>query len=598
MRVSSADGTQVLLAQALHPQDQSTSFFALLGVLVGVLLVATAMMLTMPDRRREIAALRLQGYSRRQLTTIVLFQAMVLGAISSFVGVLAGYGLATGVFRANPNYLASAFPLGSQTIVSIPLIVGVWVGGLMITCLCMGPVLLDLRATRFAYQSDGEGTRTIRASTQQRMLAAACILLAASLVTVFVSASLIAALLLAGALLLAVPMWLAGTVRIAERVGVRRNLLMVATGSVRASQVRSIALAATAAIGVFGAVVAEGAHSDLLRGLEGGYARYVDSADLWVTSPSDELATNPFPAKDLAARIAKVSGVTGVRPYYGGWVDMAGRRAWLISSSNPRGVPDGQIVRGSASVAARHLREGGWVALSDQFARALNAHIGSIVSIPTPVGARSFKLAATTTNLGWSSGVIFLPSRDYTQYWGASTPTAFEIDSTQTSGLVSSIQRIAGPGLTVQTSAQRAITADALPRQGLERLSLIAILLVIAATVAIALALGASIWQRRAELASLRLQSFTSKQVQAILAWEVTLVIGAGVLLGALAGMYGHIAADRYLRFTTGYPVVWAPGGLVILGVVLLVGLITAIMLAAPGCIAARAPQRLALDGR
>lgn len=274
---------------------------------------------------------------------------------------------------------------------------------------------------------------------------------------------------------------------------------------------------------------------------------------------------------------------------------MAGRRVWLIAHSSPILLPSGEIVQGNEAIAEQHLREGGWVVLSDQLARAISAQIGSTVTIPTPAGPKMYRLAATVTNLGWSSGVLFLPVIDYMRYWPLPAPSALEIDGQPS---LDEIQRVVGPGLTVQTSSQRAVAADALPRQGLERLSQIAWLLVVAATLAVALALSASIWQRRSELASQRLQSFTPRQLQTILACEALLIVGAGAVLGALAGAYGHFASDRFLRDSTSYPVAWSLGLPTMIGTVILVAVATVLILAVPGRIAARSPLRLALDGR
>jgi putative ABC transport system permease protein len=578
MEVTNSKTDTTLLGEALKPQDQSTALFVLLGILVGVLLVVTTTMLSLADRRQELAELRLQGYAPRQLAQIVFSQGIILGAASSFIGVAGGWVLAVSVFRSNPAYLASAFPFGSQTVISIPLAIGVWVAGTLVACACVSVSLAGKRSTTMSIQ-------------RSRLSGIALVLLAGSLLALS-AVPLIAALLLAGALFLMVPVWLATVVRFADG---EAKWPMVAAGSIKASQLRSIGLAATAAVGVFGAVIAQGAHSDLLKGLERGYAQYVGSANVWVSAPSDDLATTPFPERGLAGQIRGVRGVTAARPYYGGWIDMGSRRVWLIARSSPQIIPAGQIVRGTASVAEQRLRQGGWIAVSDQLAHTLGVHIGDPVTIPTPRGPRRYRLAATTTNLGWSSGVLFLPSSEYVRYWPNPTPTALEIDGNPN---LSVVQRIVGPGLSVQASGQRASIANALPRQGLERLSQIAWLLVIAATVAVALALCASMFQRRGQLASLRLQSFTPRQIQMILSWEAALVVGSGALLGAVAGLYGHFAADTYLRESTGYPVAWSTGFPMVLWIVFAVAIVTVVILVAPGRSAARSPLRLALEGR
>jgi putative ABC transport system permease protein len=351
--------------------------------------------------------------------------------------------------------------------------------------------------------------------------------------------------------------------------------------------VKGVALASTAAIGVFGAVVAQGTHGDLLHGLEHGYARYVGSASMWITTPGDDLATSPI--DDAAATVSRVRGVRGVRPYYGGWLDVHDRRVWLVARKP--GVPAGETVEGSSGA----LRPGS-AAVSLELAHALHVHLGGRISVPTPNGGLWLRVAATTTNLGWSSGVLFIAPVDYTHHWGVE-PTALEVDAAPRVS-TAAVQRAAGGGLTVQTARERAATANALPRQGLERLSQVSWLLVVAAAVAIALAMGASIWDRRGELASLRLQSFKAGHVQRILAWEALLVIGSGSLLGAAAGSYGHAVADSYLRLATGYPVERSTAVPVLGGVVALVGAVALLVLAAPGFLAARAPLRMALDGR
>lgn len=188
---------------------------------------------------------------------------------------------------------------------------------------------------------------------------------------------------------------------------------------------------------------------------------------------------------------------------------------------------------------------------------------------------------------------MFLSPADYTRWW-SSAPAALEVDAPTST--LAAIQHTVGPGLQVQTANQRAASADALPRQGLQRLSQISWLLVAAAAIAVALAISAAIWQRRGELASLRLQSFTPRQVQDVLAWEAMLVVGSGVVLGLMAGICGHLAADAYLRATTGYPVAWSPQFVQLADVAALVAAVTALVLAAPGFLAARAPLRFALE--
>src|SRR5205807_1953399 len=129
-------------------------------------------------------------------------------------------------------------------------------------------------------------------------------------------------------------------------------------------------------------------------------------------------------------------------------------------------------------------------------------------------------------------------------------PTALEVSvrpGSDPSAVASIVRGVLGPGsgLSVQTTAERVREADALAREGLRRLTQIALLLRIAAALAMATAMGASIWQRRRSLASLRIQSFRPAQLRAVLLFEAALVLATGAVTGAAAGLYGHSLFDR-----------------------------------------------------
>jgi putative ABC transport system permease protein len=175
LTVAPVDQEVALLAQALHPNAQATGFFALVSGLVGLLLAFNAMLLSTPERRRMIADLRIQGFRRWQLVQMLLFQALCLGVFASLVGLLAGDLLARGVFHEKPNYLAVAFPLGSQTVIGLrPLLISFFGGVLATCCAAMAP-LFDLRRSRAVsavYLEEGEPGQALDARARMSLLAA------------------------------------------------------------------------------------------------------------------------------------------------------------------------------------------------------------------------------------------------------------------------------------------------------------------------------------------------------------------------------------------------------------------------------------------
>jgi putative ABC transport system permease protein len=599
-----------LLQQATAPSRQATGFFAFVSALVGILLAFNAMLLSAPERRRMIADLRIQGVRPRDLLKLLLFQALCLGLVASALGVLLGDVLSRGVFNETPGYLAGAFALGTQTVIGWEPVLWSVVGGVVATCLAAASPLLDLRRSRAVdavYFEDGEPGQAIGRGARVRLFVAAIALIGASRVALAVFGPAAAlGVIVALALVLAIPLSFTVVVWIAQLVAgrVRRlNMLLMATRALRATTARSLALAATGAVALFGNVAVEGARADLLNGLYGDYAQYVSTADLWIANPHDDLATGSFPAGGLPRRIARLAGVAAVRTYQGGFLDLLGRRVWIIARApNARLMfPPGQLVAGDVRLAETRLRGGGWITVSDQVARAAHARLGGVMTLPTPSGSARYRLAATTTNLGWTGGALVLSDSDYQRAWASVDPSALEVDlraGASPSGVEREVRSVlgAGSGLAVQTSAARAAQADALAREGLSRLTQIALLLRVAAALAIAAAMGASIWQRRRSLASLRIQSFRPSQLRLILLCESALVLVTGAVTGAAAGLYGHSLFDRYLRDATGFPAPFSTAAPQILATIGVIVGIALIVLAVPGAIASRAPARLALQ--
>jgi putative ABC transport system permease protein len=607
LTVAPASQDVSLLEQAVAPNTKATGFFVLVSAVVGFLLAFNAMLLTVPERRRMIADLRMQGVRPWQLVRMLIFQAMCLGTVASLVGLLIGDLLSRTIFHTTPSYLSAAFPLGTQTVIGLqPLLVS-FLGGVSATCLAAAPPLLDLRRSRAVdavYFEDGEPGQALDGRVQLRLFALGTLLIIASSAPLLLRPSAIvpATVGLAVGTLLVIPFAFRLVVRLAEWSS-RMNMLTVAVRALRATTVRSLALAATGAIAVFGCVVAEDSHNDLLHGLYRDYSEYVSTANLWVAGSDDDLATESFSSAGMNTHIAAVAGVRSVRTYQGGFLDFGGRRVWVIARApdTPSPIPASQLQEGQPAEAAAHLREGGWIAVSQQIAEAHHVRVGGRLTLPTPSGPVTYRVAATTTNLGWSAGAIILTSSDYSRAWATREASALEVDTepgARLSVVKRDIMRALGPGtaLTVQSSGERAAQADALARQGLSRMSQITLLLMVAAALAMAAAIGAGIWQRRAALASLRIHSFSPWQLRGVLVCESILVLGTGGVVGAAAGVYGHLLCDRYLRLTTGFPAPFAIEGAHTLQTIVLIVLGALLVLAIPGYIASQVSPQLALQ--
>jgi putative ABC transport system permease protein len=611
LTVARADQDLSLLRQALGPSDQASTMFAAISALLGFLFAFNALLLTVPERREAIADLRVDGTKRSAIFQMVIFQALCLGVAASMVGLLAGYALARGVFHQSPGYLSQAFTLGTNTVIGVqPLLLSL-VGGILATCLASIVPLFDLRRGRAldsVYSEEGAPGNGLSEGTQRWLfaIAVALIAVASSLFAIMPSAAIVVCVLLALATVLAVPVVLAAVLHIAGSAAGRYRrltLLSAALTSLRATTMRSLALAATGAVALFGSVALGGARADLLRGIAGYTSHYVAGADIWLVNPNDNQAVNDFAPGRRAASIARLPGVASVQSFQGSFLNFGSRRLWIIAwpAGAPLALLHGQVIAGDASVALTRVRKDGWITVSAQLAAEHHAAVGNTLSLPTPTGTVPFRVAATTTNFGWSPGAIVMSTADYSRSWATTAPTALGVElkpGANATRVLDAIAGVLGPhdGLEILSAHTREAKIDASASEGLSQLGEISRLLVLAAILAMTAALGSSIWQRRMSLAGLRLEGTKPRRLRRVLLIEAALMLSAGCLTGAIAGIYGQLVIDSYLKHITGFPVASFATGLRPLEIFALVLTIVLALAALPGWLASRVSPTFALD--
>jgi len=602
-----ADNELRLLNQAARPNEDSTELFAAISVMVGFLLALNAMLLTVPERRRFVADLRMQGYDWRQIVVMLAFQAVVLGLAASAVGVGLGDVLSQVFLHRVPAYLRTAFPVGTQEILTATTILIALGCGVLATMLASLSPVLDLRPSRptDAVLRDREGGSEVishRTTAWVSLAGALSVIVIVGLVLADPDLTIAGGVALALSTLCAIPGLFAvlgsGLRWMAERV--RSSALIIVVSELRATTTRAVALAGIAALAVYGSVAIGGARDDPLRGLDANFTEYLRTADIWITTGGNDLTTNNF-AVDRADlnEIASARDVASARIYQGGFLDVRDRRMWIIA--RPIGdqplLPASQLVHGDRRRASELLRTHGWSAVSNGFASENHLRVGDRFSLPTPTGETEFKVAAITTNLGWAPGAVIMGTADFHNYWKTEDPTAVEITVRPGVSVPAARDEIAAtlgddPGLKVQTFAERQAQYADDSRQGLQALSQIATLLLIAAALAVASALSAAIWQRRARLASLKIQGYDTAQLWRALLLESAIVLGVGCAIGAVFGVCGHALASRWLRLHTGFPAPFSVGLPTVFLTFTLLAIIALSVISLPGFAAARAPAR------
>lgn len=518
--VQSAGSELRLLEATAKPLGQSTSLFAAIGAMVGLLFAANMMLLTLPERRRLVTELHSSGFEVRQIQVILLSQALVLGVLASLAGLVLGVALAHTIFGQSTVYLAAAFPIASHQSIDLTTVLLAFAGGVGAAVLVSLAPLLLLRssspsaAARWAEHSVQHWSD--RAARTLGLLGAALVACVTVLVLADPALTILGGVLLALAVPCLIPVTFDAVLLAMKRLGSNRDsMISLAAIELNATATRSIALIAVAALAVYGSVAIGGARADLTRGLDEAVVEYLDTAQVWVAANDKFLTVDSFKDDGAAAQIARAPGVAAVRVYQGGLLNVGSRSLWIRARSplDDRMIQASQLLQGNLAHAEALIRRGGWAAISRAFATERRLHVGARFTLPTPTGVASFHVAAITTNTGWSPGAITINLNDYRRFWNSYRPAALEVSLkpgvSPAAGRRSVLAALKGrPGLRVQTLSERVASFQSSAREGLRSLGQIAALLLITAALAVAAVLSASIWQRRPRLASLAAQGF------------------------------------------------------------------------------------------
>ncbi|HTB50858.1 MAG TPA: FtsX-like permease family protein [Solirubrobacteraceae bacterium] len=596
-----------VFGQAEGPTVQSTELFSAISALVGFLFAFNAMLLTVPQRRNLITDLRLDGYTPVEILEVMLFDVVALGIVGTLVGLALGDFLSRSLLQAQPGYLSLAFPVGSQHVVNWQSVAIAAAGGLLAAVV---GVIVPLRGEIFGYRPVGAHSRRGPVRVGRALGVAGGVMCTALTTAILlqgvssVGGAVLAFASLTLALLLILPIAFSGAIALIDRVqrpvmGVSSRIALIELLS-STTRARSLSIAATGAIAVFGSVAIEGARGNLRDGLVRSAADLSLGTDLWV-SPSGgatTLATTPFEDR-YGHQLRRLPTVAGVDSYRGGFLDIGVRRVLVLAppTSDPRLVSPTQIVTGELGLARLRLRLGHWVTLSQELADEHDLHVGNSFVLPAP-RPTVFRVAAITTNFGWSPGTIVMNADDYAQAWQSKDVSAYQVALKPGVPIEAGLREVRSSiepdtALVAQSAAQHEQNEIAGQRQGLARLTDIAALVLVAAALAMAAAMGAMLWQRRPRLAGMKVDGFGQGELWGALLWESALLLGTGCSIGAVFGLYGQLVLSHALVSVTGFPVVFSVGVSVAVVCLSIVTAIALFVVALPGYLAVQVKPAL-----
>jgi putative ABC transport system permease protein len=575
--VRPADYESRLFDEAAKPTSQASTIFSFLSALVGWLFAVCALLVTAAARRKLATQQRDQGYPPSATLMTLLVDAAVIGVVGTALGLAAGELLSRGGFESDVSFLSGAFPVGDQRIVTWQSLAIASAGGLLAAGFgVLAPVreIVVASLPRRMRPARSHAPRHEPADDRPQLrgplpvLGVACLAGAVAITAVVPGAAVVGLVLLALALVMLLPAILTGAIAGLEWCnGRERSLAAVELAlqqlHARRWRTRALAIATTGAIAVFGATALQGARANLQAGLD-GVVRELDTATaVWAapTGAGSAIGTSSF-APTATQTLGRLPAVRSVGLYRAGLLDLADRRAWIIGAPRDakQPIPPHQILEGDLQRATARIRAGGWATISRALADDLGLHVGRrfTLAAPRPTGLR---VAAITTNLGWSAGAVLINATDFARAWDSSAIAAYHVrlapGTTPAEGRRQVIEAL-GPrsALTVETAAQRADRQSAVSRAGLSRLRQIAALTLLAAVLAMSAAMTGLLWQHRPVVASLKLHGLRAGMMWRSLVIETGVLFGTGALAGGLFGLLGQELCTRGVEVVTGFPVV------------------------------------------
>lgn len=590
-----------LYSVAVGPQSQSEQLFSGISAVVGFMFALNAMLIAVPSRRRLIQDLQPHGQTDRQVIAVLFFDALVIAALACAIGLVLGDLLSIAVFHSSPGYLTFAFPVGNSRIITWQSVVLAVTAG---TLAAMAGVFWPLLEASSPIRRGARDGRAVSRRRAMRLLAG-MVCLAVTTVTLLVDtkAAVVGNVTLVVAVVLLLPfafdLALALYGRLAKLLNGLGSALAVGELHLAQTRIRSLSIAATAAVAVLGMVEFAGTQQNLKAGLYASTRDLDGGAAVWVTPRGyfSLLNTIPFSSPEASA-LARIPGVAQVGVYRGTLLTWGERRLEVRGqpSSVSTPVPPSQYIGHDLSRANERVRRGGWAVLSQVLASEHHLHVGEAFVLPAPRPVR-LRLAGVTTNLGWPPGAIVLNSQDYARAWTEGQPSAFEIQVARgvSPGQVRDrIQAALGPGsgLAVETAPERERRHFALADQGLSRLTQIRMLVLIAAILAVVGAMSSMIWQRRERIAAWKCHGYREGELWRWLVAESAMLLITGCFIGAVCGLYAQLLGSHFLGSVTGFPVVFNIERTAAITSFGLMSVIAIVILSIPGYLVVRVPAK------
>jgi putative ABC transport system permease protein len=555
-------GVEVVTGQTVENEqtssiNQSLSFFstallvfAFISLFVGAFTIFNTFSITVGQRTRELALLRVVGASRRQVSRSVLGEAAIVGTISSLIGTALGVLAAVGL-----EALLSAFgftlPSGPLVLEARTVVVALIVGVGVTVVAAASPARRAVRIPPIAAISDRQGgseaSRGHRAARGAGVAVAGGALLGVGLsapsvalvglgaAAIFVGAAMLAPSV-ARPLSSAIGRPLASVLGVAGKLG-RENSMRSPRRTAQTASALMIGISLVSAMAVFGASVSKSATASVDEAIK---------ADLIITGTSN--GPGSF-SRALAEEVSALPGVTASLIGYGGQFEVR-QSVEDLKGVSTQGLSETVIVRMTAgslrAVAAGDLLIDSTTAKSDHLS------VGSTVPVKFALTGSSSMRIGGIYKPNALIGSYVVGEAFYLSHYREPLPGAVLLKTDGSASVVKAVEHLLAPypGVQVQTRAQFENAQISSVNQLLGLIYALLALAVLVALIGIVNTLMLSVFERTHEIGLLRAVGMKRRQVRAMIRSESVILSVFGAIIGILIGTGMGVALVSTLKLT------------------------------------------------
>ena len=445
--LTAASRTQATVAMSQAFMTNLTAM-SLLALLVGLFLIFNSVSFSVLQRRGLIAIVRALGFTRRELLTMILTEAALLGLFASVLGIVLGVLLGEQLLQLvarSINDLYFRLTVTDVSVDTLSIVKGIVAGVAAAVVAATAPAIEATNyEPRLAMSRSSLEWRAGRSLPYITLAGVATMLIAVALLA-FSGRDLVAGLAAVFLLILGFALCVPVAVRraslalapLAQSAGgtpARIAVSGIADGLSRtAVAIVALAIAVSATIGVSVMV-------DSFRGSVKTWLEQTLQADVYTGVVRGEIQP------DLVDDLGNIGGVVAVSTSRRTWIENASQRTQLLAiRMAPGGYAGTELLDGDPAGVWDAWEHEDVVLVSEPYAYRNRVGPGDTVVLPTDTGNREFRIAARYQSYDINASAVMISRNNYDRYFdddGVDTLGLYLSDDTNVDDVIAAVKTV------------------------------------------------------------------------------------------------------------------------------------------------------------